>query len=256
MDKLFQIIDSPFVGPTPFEESDMDRFFGRQREIEELLSLIIAHRSVLVYAQSGTGKTSLVNAGVIPLLKRRAFNVLPPARVEGLIPAQIKPTDIENIFAYHALRSWTETREILVASDLVRFLKAAVPSAAPDDEAPPTTVLVLDQFEEFFTCNAQRWHERVPFFRQLGEALTNIRSLKIVFVMREEFLAQMEPFAEVLPQTDGSNAPVAELTSKPVQDRFVTSVVDTETNPQPGKSTKTAEATVPTGGVAAAAPVK
>src|ERR1700730_13211262 len=200
MDKLFQISDSPFVGPTPFEESDMDRFFGRQREIEELLSLIIAHRSVLVYAQSGTGKTSLVNAGVIPLLKRRAFNVLPPARVEGLIPAQIKPTAIENIFAYHALRSWTETREILVASDLVRFLKAAVPSATPDDEAPPTTVLVLDQFEEFFTCNAQRWHERVPFFRQLVEALTNIRSLKIVFVMREEFLAQMEPFAEVLPQ--------------------------------------------------------
>jgi hypothetical protein len=62
--------------------------------------------------------------------------------------------------------------------------------------------------------------------------------------------------AEVLPQTDSSNAPVAELTSKPVQDRFVTGVVDTETNPQPGKSTKTAEATVPTGGVAAAAPAK
>jgi hypothetical protein len=200
MDKLFTISDSPFVGPTPFEESDRDRFYGRQREIEELLSLIIAHRCVLVYAQSGTGKTSIVNAGVIPLLKRRSFNVLPPARVEGLIPTQIEAAEIQNIFAYHVLRSWTESCETLVASDLVAFLKAAVPGVAADDEAPPTTVLVLDQFEEFFTCNAQRWIERVPFFRQLGEALKDIRSLKIVFVMREEFLAQIEPFAELLPQ--------------------------------------------------------
>jgi hypothetical protein len=39
--------DSPFVGPRPFEKRDSDRFFGRTRETEELLSLIIAHRAVL-----------------------------------------------------------------------------------------------------------------------------------------------------------------------------------------------------------------
>jgi hypothetical protein len=44
---------------------------------------------------------------------------------------------------------------------------------------------------------------------------------------------------------------VAELAVKPVQDRFVSDAVATETNPQPVKSTKTAEALVPTGGVAA-----
>ena len=37
--------DSPFVGPRPFEKEDSDRFFGRTRETEELLSLIIAHRA-------------------------------------------------------------------------------------------------------------------------------------------------------------------------------------------------------------------
>jgi hypothetical protein len=67
-------------------------------------------------------------------------------------------------------------------------------------------------------------------------------------------LVTTEAVAEVLPRTDHSNpnAPVAELSVKPVQDRFVSSAVDTETNPQAAKSTKTAEARVPTGGVAAA----
>ncbi len=79
-------------------------------------------------------------------------------------------------------------------------------------------------------------------------------------------LVTTDAVAEVLPQTQtgSSVVPVAELTAKPIQDRFVSSAVETETNPQPVKSTKTAEAIVPTGGevivptggVAAAAPPK
>jgi hypothetical protein len=71
-------------------------------------------------------------------------------------------------------------------------------------------------------------------------------------------LVTTDAVAEVLPQTptDSSVVPVAELTAKPIQDRFVSSAVETETNPQPVKSTKTAEAHVPTGGVAAAAPAQ
>jgi hypothetical protein len=73
-------------------------------------------------------------------------------------------------------------------------------------------------------------------------------------------LVTTDAVAEVLPQMDSSVIPVAELPAKPMQDRFVSSAVETETNPQPAaltvKSTKTAEATVPTGGVAAPAPAK
>jgi hypothetical protein len=53
----------------------------------------------------------------------------------------------------------------------------------------------------------------------------------------------------VLPR-DNSSVPVAELKSKPVQDRFVSSAVEEQPPVQPAKSTKTAEATVPTGGAA------
>jgi hypothetical protein len=70
-------------------------------------------------------------------------------------------------------------------------------------------------------------------------------------------LVTTDAVVDVLPRTGNSAAPpMAELTTKPVQDRFVTSSVGNETNPPQAKSTKTAEAMAPTGGVAAAAPAK
>jgi hypothetical protein len=67
-------------------------------------------------------------------------------------------------------------------------------------------------------------------------------------------LVTTDAVAEVLPHLQTATLPVAE--AKPVQDRFINTVVETETNPQSGKSTKTAEAHVPTGGVAAPPPAK
>ncbi len=72
-------------------------------------------------------------------------------------------------------------------------------------------------------------------------------------------LVTTDAVAEVLPQTptDSSVVPVVELTTaKPVQDRFASSPAETEANPQPVRSTKTAEALVPSGSTAAATPAK
>lgn len=57
---------NPYVGPRPFGERDQNNFFGRDDEARQLTGLIIAHRAVLLYAQSGAGKTSLLHAKVIP----------------------------------------------------------------------------------------------------------------------------------------------------------------------------------------------
>ena len=97
-----------YVGPQPFEEKDKDIFFGRDREARDLLSLVIAHNLVLVYAQSGAGKTSLINAGLIPLLKEKQFEVLPVARVKGTLLKNIKTEEISNIFVFNALTSWAK----------------------------------------------------------------------------------------------------------------------------------------------------
>ena len=68
-------------------------------------------------------------------------------------------------------------------------------------------------------------------------------------------LVTTDAVAEVLPQFDSPNVPVAEVVTKPVQDRFVSETVSAEkSQAASAKSTKTAEATVPTGGVAPVAP--
>ena len=198
--------DSPFVGPRPFEKEDSDRFFGRTRETEELLSLIIAHRAVLVYAQSGAGKSSLLRAGVINRLEEQQYQVLRSARVHGLLPNDVSPESVQNIFVYHALQYWAETlpngQSIRdhAKTTLSEFLKPLVVAPAAGEENSPPLIIILDQFEEFFTTNQHRWQERRPFFDQLVQALHDLPTMKVVFCMREEYIAQLEPFAELLPE--------------------------------------------------------
>jgi hypothetical protein len=69
-------------------------------------------------------------------------------------------------------------------------------------------------------------------------------------------LVTTDAVADVLPRVDNAAVPVAELSPKPVQDRFASEAVGAEKPLVPPKSTKTAEAIVPTGGVAATTPGK
>ena len=72
---------NPYVGPRSFDEAHSRYFFGRDAEKRQLTSLIIAERTVLFYAQSGAGKTSLLRASVMPeLRRRRGVVVLPVTR--------------------------------------------------------------------------------------------------------------------------------------------------------------------------------
>jgi hypothetical protein len=65
---------NPFKGPTPYEEGD--KFYGREEEIVNLYNIIRNEPLTLLFARSGTGKTSLIKAGLIPKL-RNEFNFLP-----------------------------------------------------------------------------------------------------------------------------------------------------------------------------------
>ena len=77
------VIDStrpnPYVGPRSFQTGET--LYGRDRELQDLLGLLIAERIVLLHSPSGAGKTSLVQAALIPQLQAREFDVLPLMRV-------------------------------------------------------------------------------------------------------------------------------------------------------------------------------
>jgi hypothetical protein len=70
---------------------------------------------------------------------------------------------------------------------------------------------------------------------------------------REELRLTNLVTTDMVAEPGNPNTAAVKLTPKPVQDRFVSSAVATETNPEPAKSTKTAEAMGPAGGVSTAA---
>ena len=60
---------NPYPGLRYFEEADQDVFFGREEEIDQLLHRLAARRLVAVLRVSGCGKSSLIRAGLIPVLQ-------------------------------------------------------------------------------------------------------------------------------------------------------------------------------------------
>ena len=115
----------PYVGPRSFQRKDNAIFYGRDKEARDLLSLIIANNVVLVYSPSGAGKTSLINAKLIPLLEKEGFEVLPIARVTSMTNLQINPEKIHNIYIFNSLMKWFEGKyevEKLVKMSMVDFL--------------------------------------------------------------------------------------------------------------------------------------
>ena len=204
--------NNPYVGPRPYTRADRERFFGRNREARDLFDLLMAERVVLFYAQSGAGKSSLLNAKIIPDLEDQGFETLPPARVGLDIPLGIAPEAVDNVYVFSTLLSLadpdTDVASLLehtLLSFLQQCLKEESASATrempvDDDADKMLPILIWDQFEELFTTHRERWSEAAGFFEQVRTALESIPELGVVFVMREDHVAAIEPYAALLPR--------------------------------------------------------
>ena len=65
---------------------------------------------------------------------------------------------------------------------------------------PPLRIAIFDQFEELFSFHPNRWRDRSTFFSQVRAALEDDSLLRVVFVMREDYIAQIDPHASSLPE--------------------------------------------------------
>ena len=201
--------EEPFVGPRPFEPNDRRIFFGRDDEVKDLTALAVFHRVLLLHAQSGAGKTSLINTKLVPTLIEDGFDVLPPARVSGSVPAGV---DVANVFVFNlamSLGGHPQALPELARLPLARVLQRRLENdpalfRAPEDlpvaGAARAPMLIIDQFEELFTTHADRWREREAFFEAVAESLRAIPNLRVMFSMREDRIAELDPYAWLLPQ--------------------------------------------------------
>src|SRR5258707_5317560 len=131
----------PYVGPRPFGRDEKDIFFGRDSEARDLCSLVVAHPLVLLHAASGAGKSSLLNAGLIPLLEARGYEVLPPARVSGRIPDAINTNEVNNFYVFNVLSSWAGPS--VDPRDLLKTVIASFIASHPHRKNPDADHMLL-----------------------------------------------------------------------------------------------------------------
>ncbi len=193
---------NPYVGPRAFEVGET--LYARDREVKKLLNLLIAKRIVLLYSPSGAGKTSLVQAALIPALKKENFRVLPVIRLGlGRESDHDLPSTV-NRYVLATLLSLEEDPDIppeqkkslaeLADMDLVTYLEQRLIEVGEADEQ----VLIFDQFEEILTVALTDQKDKEAFFTQLGRALRHQKPWAL-FAMREEYLAALDPYLRLVP---------------------------------------------------------
>ncbi|MFD6999324.1 hypothetical protein ACFWA5_24385 [Streptomyces mirabilis] len=206
--------EGPYPGLARFEPADRDRFHGRDDLIAELLRLVGRRRVSAVVGASGSGKSSLLRAGLIPALRTsagaRAAEPAAAMRTRASLPGQRSYPVAE--FGTTA----TEPAPSAVPSPLSAThppapaaIRILTPGAQParthgalfvPRDAPGDTLLVIDQFEELFALCADPG-ERALFIERLLTALDPDSGLRVIIGVRADFYgrcAEHGPLAEAL----------------------------------------------------------
>jgi tetratricopeptide (TPR) repeat protein len=179
--------DAPYPGDHPFEDGDRDRFFGRDEESRALAKLWQKCRLSIAAGPAGIGKTSLLQAGVLPLVEAGKADVLPPGRIShgAAFPWAALPS--QNPYSIALLSSWspgtppTRLAGVSIADFIAR--------RAERHDAP--ILAVIDQAEELLTDSGPRWSHRRRFIQGLQAALEQHSRLHLLLMVRAEASASL-----------------------------------------------------------------
>jgi hypothetical protein len=165
-----------------YDAEDERIFFGRRSETHKLLTKIHAYSLNLLYAPSGSGKTSLICAGAMPELRR-----------EGYCPVYARVYDNPEAEILHAALEATQAEG------------SAIPNSTPLEIALPQLVrsgqrlvIFLDQFEEIFIRYDRDARDR--FAAKLQAIVTEAKGqVRFILSLREDYLARLSEFRDRIP---------------------------------------------------------
>jgi WD40 repeat protein len=164
---------NPYQGLASFEEQHKDLFFGRQALTQNLTDFVVTHTMTVVLGASGSGKSSLVKAGLVPKLRQiQDWYLLPTFR-----PGESPFKALNKI-----LESLNLSQTVLTPEQALAQWLAARPKAH--------LLVVIDQFEELITlCHHEQ--ERQQFFTFLARAIADYPTqLHLVLTLRSDFEPQ------------------------------------------------------------------
>ncbi|MCZ8049906.1 MULTISPECIES: ATP-binding protein, partial [unclassified Microcystis] len=224
--------NSPYLGLVAFTANDANLFYGRKKVINDLLKELEKENLIFLLGASGSGKSSLVQAGLIPALSAKYkpnfsnLSMVPNddpffsfyLQVANFISQS--PTDYKQSEAQVAL----PPQDNITAA--VEYLEKVITTLKKKPES--LWLIFIDQFEEILTQSQD--NKGCLFIQSLGNLIsylqrTNNSSVKIVLTMRTDFLDQfMNTFPDfvVTIQSDGRK-PFSYIT--PMADRELKLVI-------------------------------
>jgi energy-coupling factor transporter ATP-binding protein EcfA2 len=179
----------PFLGLRFFDEGDADLFCGRGAQIDDLLEKLAQTRFVAVVGPSGSGKSSLVRAGLVPAIRAlgrwRIATLRPGGNPIGELAA-----GLERTFPSAGL-------DLTLRRGRRGLLEAVEQCHLPPDEH---LLVIVDQFEELFRFQrgADLLHEPSAFVKLLLEAASQ-RAIGVyaLITMRSDYLGHCDQFRDL-----------------------------------------------------------
>ena len=203
----------PYPGLLAFDEADAAIYFGRDDDIRRLIERFNARRAqggakmITILGASGSGKSSLIRAGVLPRLKRdkRNWIALPPFR------PQLHPMEELAQAVAVALGSgadWRHWRDAFLSEDLSRTLsELALDLRAKHGSNEAQILITVDQAEELFGASEKAGAER--FLRVLNALQDEHLPFLVALTLRSDFLGELQ-------QAPALTAPFEEFSLKPM----------------------------------------
>lgn len=180
-------IPNPFKGLRPFFEADAPDFFGREALVTHLLQEMRqeadVRRFLCVIGPSGSGKSSLIRAGLIPAIRRGMLPGSEQWYITQMTPDVHPFKALESALLQIALQPLNDLAQRLrdPAQGLLETIRHIVPSSGAQ------VLLFIDQFEEVFSLVADE-AERAAFLQQLSRAVADPHSpLRILITLRADF---------------------------------------------------------------------
>ncbi|MGB8491321.1 MAG: hypothetical protein WCE64_09700, partial [Bacteroidales bacterium] len=174
---------SPFKFLDSYTVEDREIYFGCDREIDEIYHRLTKSRVMLVYGESGTGKSSLVNCGLTSKLRN-----------DGYLPVFIRRYDniLESISdAIQKVLAKPVSYQLLTAN----LFKKALQTLSL--ESGKSILIILDQFEELFVFGTREEKQGlIQVIKVLTESDVDCR---FIFIIREEYLADIAEFEKHIP---------------------------------------------------------
>jgi len=178
--------------------ADADLYFGREKEIQRMVGEILSSRLLVLFSPSGSGKTSLINAGVRPALENIGYKT---------IYVRLKSEPVASVIDALAKELNLKFKSTDTSPDLYDFLKRAIDQGQQKEEPFKPLVLFLDQFEEFFIVFRDKPELRQEFIEQLAQIRYDVQMpVFVVLSLREDYFVKLHEFRQAIPSIFQNNA--------------------------------------------------